>query len=71
MARPADAAARRCTDLSVIAHGGRQQGEGIVHGDASLDDVLAEALQAVLTVRRGQVQQPWRCRQGGVNSLGV
>ena len=42
--------------LSVVAHGGRQQGEGVVHGDPSLDDLLTETLQTVLTVGGGQVQ---------------
>lgn len=50
------------TDLCVVANGSRQQGEGVVDGDASLYDVLAEPLQPVLTVRRGQIQQPWRGR---------
>lgn len=50
------------TDLCIVAHGGRQQGEGVVNGDAPLYDVLAEPLQAVLAVGRGQIQQPWWCR---------
>lgn len=47
------------TDLGVVAHGGRQQGEGVLHRDPPLDDVLAQALQVVLAVGRGQIQQPW------------
>lgn len=39
--------------LCIVAHGGSQQREGVVHGDASLDDVLTQALQAVLAVGRG------------------
>lgn len=43
--------------LSVVSHGGREQREGVLHGDASLDDVLTQTFQTVLTVRCGQVQQ--------------
>lgn len=46
------------TDLCIVAHGSRQQGEGVFHGDSPLYDMLAQALQAVLAVGRGQVQQP-------------
>lgn len=67
-ARRPMARARR-TDLCVVAHGGRQQGEGVVNGDAPLDDVLAEPLQAVLAVGRGQIQQPWWWRQEGGERL--
>lgn len=56
------------TDLCIVAHGGRQQGEGVVNGDAPLYDVLAEPLQAVLAVGRGQIQQPWWCRDRKVVS---
>lgn len=38
------------TDLGIIAHRGRQQGEGILHCDPSLDDVLTQSLQPVLAV---------------------
>lgn len=46
------------TDLCIIAHRSRQQGEGIFNSDSPLDDVLAKSFQAVLAVRCGQIQQP-------------
>lgn len=45
--------------LCIVSDGGREQREGVLHGDAPLDDVLAEFLQTVLTVRRRQVQETW------------
>lgn len=50
---------RSFTDLGIVAHGGRQQGEGVLNRDSPLDNVLAKSFQAVLAVRRGQIQQPW------------
>lgn len=46
------------TDLCIVAHRSRQQGEGVFNGDSPLDDVLTKTFQAVLAVRRGQIQQP-------------
>lgn len=45
------------TDLCVIAHSRRQQGEGVFNCDPPLYNVLTQTLEAVLAVRRGQVQQ--------------
>lgn len=57
--------------LCIVAHGGSQQREGVVHGDASLDDVLTQALQAVLAVGRGQVQQTNSVLRRQVYGVGV
>lgn len=43
--------------LSVVSNGCRQQGEGVLHGDSLLDELLTQTLQAILTVGRGQIQQ--------------
>ena len=37
-------AVQACPHLCVVADGGGEQGEGVVHGDASLDEVLTQAL---------------------------
>lgn len=57
------------TDLCIVAHGSRQQGEGVFDGDSPLYNVLTQTFQAVLTVRRGQVQQPWRSRDTDSNAV--
>lgn len=57
------------TDLGVVAHGSRQQREGVLHRDPPLDNVLAQALQVVLAVGRGQIQQPWRSTRTGQTQL--
>lgn len=36
--------------LCIVAHGSRQQGEGVIHRDASLYDMLTETFEAVLAV---------------------
>lgn len=46
------------TDLCIIAHSSRQQREGVFSRDSPLDNMLTQPFQAVLAVRRGQVQQP-------------
>lgn len=41
------------TDLCIIAHSSRQQGEGIFNCDSPLDNVLTKSFQAVFAVRCG------------------
>lgn len=57
------------TDLCIVAHSSRQQGEGVFDSDSPLYNVLTQTFQAVLTIRRGQVQQPWRSRD--TDSVGI
>lgn len=57
------AGARLCY-LCVISDCSREQRESILHSDSSLDDVLTEPLQSVLTVRCCQVQKAYKAEKG-------
>lgn len=57
------------TDLCVIAHSRRQQGEGVFNCDPPLYNVLTQTLEAVLTVRSGQVQQAWQSKDSNPVSI--